>query len=85
MAENNKSIYLLAIICIVAIVSIVYFVGNYVYTHPVVGSSIMLDSSGQAYAGTNAKAPKIMEYTITEPCAYRYVVNNLPKTTCPRD
>ena len=83
MHDDKNSIYVLAIICILAIVAIVYFVGNYVQEHPTTTSSMVLDTSGQAYSASLSNPP-MKQYTYSDPCSYRYIVNKLPNADCPK-
>jgi hypothetical protein len=75
MAEDNQSIYILAIVCIMAIVIITYFVSNYVAEHPI--SSESQDTVGQVYASAESNVvpghSPVKRYIVSEPCAYAYI------------
>jgi hypothetical protein len=71
MAEDKHTIYILAIVCIVAIFLVVFFVNNYLQSNKY-STSITFNGVGQAAAIAQMPGTlqPIVTITDTPPCAY---------------
>ena len=89
MAENNdKSIFVLAIVCVLAIVMIVFFVDVYLNTHQNNNTPVGFqdNAAGAATAVVQAQPLQpVMQEGNSYPCAYAYLRDKLPPGSCPPD